>query len=300
MPLRRNPERSTRSPEIVRDISESEEGEYGEDNDDGFHLSNQERGCPTCRNVPTNTLRIFPDVFRCPVCMTEDETHVYVFLPCGHCLCNDCKQRWIPDSIHVPLPDVANLNIADQSPASGRRGRPVMSPQARGPDSTRRRKQAIITAIENREFNNAIVMDTIFYCDIPETFNSPDQEPREVFRQRLANAMNTEENGNNGEEDNSWVHALHRVSVHFEGDNPLEIVNYTLTMLYGGINLTLTLPLVKGLKRCDIIGCITKSDYDNSLVIGALPTRDECIAYFASNKNETIIDEGTELIDIYQ
>jgi len=28
MPLRRNPERSTRSPEIVRDISESEEGEY--------------------------------------------------------------------------------------------------------------------------------------------------------------------------------------------------------------------------------------------------------------------------------
>lgn len=290
MPPRRNPERSTRSPEVVRDISDSEDEEdngAGVDQVRGSPPSSQERGCPTCRDVPTNILRIFPDVFRCPVCMTEDDTHVFVFTPCGHCLCGDCKLRWIPNSIQSPLPDMANLNIAnDQGPSSGRRGRPVMSPQARGPDSTRRRKQTIMTAIENWEFNNAIVMDTIFYCDISETFESPDQEPREVFRQRLANAMNTEENGDSGEV-NSWVRALHRVSVHFDGDNPLEIVNYTLTMLYGGINLTLTVPLVKGLKRHDVIVSLSESDYDN-IEIGAPPTRGECVAYFVSNKLLTL------------
>ena len=208
---------------------------------------------------------------------------------------------WMPCTTS-PLPNISNLNISNTSgegnrgAASVRRGRPLMSPCERSAASTRQRKQTILTSIENWQFNNGLIMDTIFYCDIPETFQSPDEEPREVFRQRLTDVMNTEENGDFGEE-NSWVISLLRVSVHFEGDNPLEFVNYTITKNYDSLKLSLKIPSIKGLKHDDVLGCITTSDYDE-LEIEPIPTRTECIDYFANSINlDHVITMGEELVD---
>jgi hypothetical protein len=143
-------------------------------------------------------------------------------------------------------------------------------------------------------------MDTIFYCDISETFQSPDEEPREVFRQRLTDVCNTEENGNFGDENNSWVNALHRVSVHFEGDNPLEFVNYTITIPSGCFNLSLTMPLVKGLKDKDVIHYARGAAIFENITF-EVPSHEERVSYFvnslSTNREETVVGSGQELVD---
>lgn len=319
METRVNPVRATRPQNAMIDASNSENSDNTEESEPSpfFSPPEEDRGCPTCRKVPINSLRLFPDDFKCPVCLTEDTSNVFALVPCGHCLCGDCRSRWMPDTnVGSPrLPDVANLNISNQGAASGRRGRPLMSPHERNANSTRQRKGIIMKAIENWEFNNGIILDAIFYCDIPETFQSPDEEPREVFRQRLTDAMNTEENGDFDRDDNSWVHALHRLSVHFDGQNPLEFVNYTITTSHyhnGGIGISLTIPLVKGLQDKDVLGSITEDDYDlitihdlryisTIPIIGEPPSRDECISYFANNimyrTCPTFVTEGEDLVD---
>ena len=303
METRVNPVRATRPQNAMIDASNSENSDYTEESEPSPFFSPPEgdRGCPTCRTVPTNSMRLFPDAFKCPVCLTEDISNVFALVPCGHCLCGDCRSKWMPDANagSPRLPDVANLNISNQGAASGRRGRPLMSPHERNANSTRQRKGIIIRAIENWEFNNGIILDAIFYCDIPETFQSPDEEPREVFRQRLTDAMNTEENGDFDRDDNSWVHALHRLSIHFEGQNPLEFVNYTITTGYGGVGISLTIPLVKGLQHKDVLGSITEDDYE-LIQIGEPPSRDECISYFANNiisDSNIDVSEGEDIVD---
>jgi len=306
---RTNPVRAARSPPIRDETDDSDgiisEASQASEDSSFFSPSESERGCPTCRKVPTDSLRLYPDTFKCPICLTEEVTNVFAFVPCGHCICGDCKNMWMPCTTS-PLPNISNLNISNTSSegnrggASVRRGRPLMSPYERSAASTRQRKQTILTSIENWQFNNGIIMDTIFYCDIPETFQSPDEEPREVFRQRLTDVMNTEENGDFGEE-NSWVISLKRVSVHFEGDNPLEFVNYTITKNYDNLKLSLKIPSIKGLKHLpDVFGCIlnkwSTSDYEE-LEIEQIPTRAECIDYFANSINIDNVTMGEELVD---
>lgn len=314
---RSNPPRAARSPNVMNSArytrDESDASDASDSDGSGaspfFSPREEERGCPTCRKVPTNTLRLFPDacIFKCPVCMTEEVLNVFAFVPCGHCLCEDCMSRWMPNPGASSPPDIANMNLSNNQggavagAASGRRGRPLMSPHERNSDSTRRRKQTILTSIENWDFNNGIVTDAIFYCDIPETFESPDEEPREVFRQRLADAVNTQANRSFGIEDiNTWVYALQRLSLYFEGDNPLEFVNYTITMRYGSINISLTIRNIKGLKPKDVITSITEDDY-NKVEIGEPPSRDECIRYFANNilsfTDEVVVISGQELVN---
>jgi len=306
---RTNPPRATRSPAPRDETDESDGHEsdlsYASDDSSFFSPSENQRGCPTCRKIPTDFLRLYPDSFKCPICLTEEVTNVFAFVPCGHCICGDCKNMWIPHDTSSPLQDMANLNISNtsnnQGSASGRRGRPLMSPHERSAASTRQRKNIIMTSIENWQFNNGIVLDTIFYCDIPETFQSPDGEPREVFRQRLTDATNTEENGDFGDENNSWVNALHRISVHFEGDNPLEFVDYIITIPSGCFNLSLKIPCVKGLKDKDVIQ-YARSEAIFENITFEVPSRDERTSYFVNsiltNEDETIVQSGEELVDV--
>ena len=296
---RTNPTRAARSPNTIIDSSDSEESGASEESHQSsfFSPADENRGCPICRDVPTYSLRIFPDVFKCSVCLSEDISLVFAFVPCGHCLCGDCKNSWMisTESTLSLLPDIANLNISDnQVAASGRRGRPLMSPHERSAESTRRRKKTIITAVENWQFNNGIVLDGIFYCDIPETFESPDEEPREVFRQRLTDAMNTEANGDFECNDNSWVIALIRLSAHFEGENPLEFVRYTISMQYGDRYLTLTVGTVKGLKDKDLIASLTENDYEEVKILDPTSQEDRT-KYFAN-----CIKNGSEHFTIVQ
>jgi hypothetical protein len=306
---RTNPPRAARSP-APRDETDESDGQesdlsYASDDSPFFSPSENQRGCPTCREIPTDFLRLYPDSFKCPICLTEEVLNVFAFVPCGHCICGHCKNMWIPCNTPSPLRDMANLNISNtsnnQGAASGRRGRPLMSPHERSAASTRQRKNIILTSIENWQFNNGIILDTIFYCDILETFQSPDGEPREVFRARLTDAMNTEENGDFGYEHNSWVYALLRVSVHFQGDNPLECVNYTITIPSGCFNLSLTMPLIKGLKDKDVILCAYLEAQSGNIEVGELPSQNERTSYFTNNiltSNESIVRSGEELVDV--
>ena len=310
---RTNPPRAARSPAVRDEETDESEGHDGHESDASddssfFSPSENQRGCPTCRKLPTDSLRLYPDTFKCPICLTEEVTNVFAFVPCGHCICGSCKDMWIPSNTSSPLSDMANLNISNtsntnnnQGAASGRRGRPLMSPHERSAASTRQRKQIILNSIENLQFNNGIILDTIFYCDIPETFESPDEEPREVFRQRLADVMNTECYEYFGYEHNSWVYALLRVSVHFQGDNPLECVNYTITLPSGCFNLSLTIPLIKGLKDKDVIQCACLEAESGNIEIGVLPSQNERTTYFVNNIltcDETIVQSGEELVDV--
>ena len=309
-----NPHRAARTPPI-RDETDDSDGiisEASQESGDSsfFSPSESERGCPTCRKVPTDFLRLFPDTFKCPICLTEEVRNVFAFVPCGHCICGNCKDMWLPPNTSSSLPDMANLNISNtsdasntnsQGAASGRRGRPLMSPHERSAASTRQRKQIILNSIENWQFNNGLILDTIFYCDIPETFESPDEEPREVFRQRLADVMNTEENDDLGYEHNPWVYALLRVSVHFQGDNPLECVNYTITIPSGCFNLSLTMPLIKGLKDKDVILCAYHEAESVNIEIGESPSQDQRKSYFIDNiltTEGTIVSSGQELVNV--
>jgi len=306
---RTNPPRAARSP-AARDETDSggfnSDASVASDDSSFFSPSENQRGCPTCRKVPTDSLRLFPDTFKCPICLTEEVANVFAFVPCGHCICGDCKNSWMSVNATSSLPDMANLNISNtssQGAASGRRGRPLMSPHERSAASTRQRKQIILNSIENWQFNNGLILDTIFYCDIPETFESPDEEPREVFRQRLTDAMNTEENGDFGYEHNSWVYALLRVSVHFQGDNPLECVNYTITIPSGCFNLSLTMPLIKGLKDKDVILCayLEAQAESANIEIGELPSQDQRKSYFINNILTTegaTVTSGQELVNV--
>ena len=137
----------------------------------------------------------------------------------------------------------------------------------------------IIAAIENDEINNGVITDAIFYCDIPETFQSPDEEPREVFRIRLMDAVNTQYD--NDDKTKSWVIALRNLSIQFDGDNPLKFVEYTLSMMYSnGTNISLRIPRIKGLNDRDVIESI--DNYEN-IEIGYPPSLEEYRNYFISN-----------------
>ena len=270
--------------------SQTAAGARYEDNSDGsesssfFSPSREERGCPTCRKVPIDFLRLYPDVFTCTVCSSEDVANVFALIPCGHCLCGNCKDRWVSDPRSPQIPDISNLNISNNRGAagatgSGRRGRPLTSPLQRTGDATRRRKAVIIAAIENDEINNGVITDAIFYCDIPETFQSPDEEPREVFRIRLMDAVNTQYD--NDDKTKSWVIALRNLSIQFDGDNPLKFVEYTLSMMYSnGTNISLRIPRIKGLNDRDVIESI--DNYEN-IEIGYPPSLEEYRNYFISN-----------------
>jgi hypothetical protein len=272
-------------------------GARDEDNSDGseassfFSPSREERGCPTCRKVPTDFLRLYPEIFLCTVCSSEDAANVFALIPCGHCLCGNCKDRWVSDPRSPQIPDISNLNISNNQGAagasgSGRRGRPLTSPLQRTGDATRRRKAVIITAIENDEINNGVITDAIFYCDIPGTFQSPDEEPREVFRIRLMEAVNTHYD-NDYDRTKSWVLALQRLSMQFDGVNPLNFAEYTVSMVYNnGTNISLRIPRIKGLNDKDVIESI--DNYEN-IEIGYPPSLEEYRNYFVSN-TLTVID----------
>jgi len=64
------------------------------------------------------------------------------------------------------------------------------------------------------------------------------------------------------DENNLWVNALYRISVHFEGDNPLKFVNYIITIPSRCFNLSLKNLYVKGLKDKDTIRYVC-SEVDN-------------------------------------
>lgn len=287
---RTNPSRNARSPGALIDMSDIE-GSNSDGSDDSpfFSPGEEDRGCPTCRKVPTSSLRLFPDAFKCPVCMTEDILNVFALSPCGHCLCGDCKDKWMPGTKKdESLPDIANMNMSDnQGAASGRRGRPLMSPHERNANSTRQRKNIIIKAIENWEFNNGVITDAIFYCDISETFQSPDEEPREVFRVRLKDAVNSGNRDFLGNDD-SWVIALQNVCLEYDGNSPLQFKDYKIELKYHCFTLSIRINRIKGLKKSDLIESIG-DEFENIEI--SEPARGEYVHYFLSNLETCNVEE---------
>jgi len=139
-----------------------------------FSPPEEERGCPICRKVPTDFLRLFPEIFSCTVCLSDDVTNVFALISCGHCLCGNCKDIWVPNPGSPRLPDISYLNISNNQRASGgRRGRPLTSPYQRNADATRRRKAIIMAAIESGEINNGIITDAIFTVTYMGLFSLP-------------------------------------------------------------------------------------------------------------------------------
>lgn len=224
---RSNPPRAARPRGSLEEAaaSESDPSEILSSSSSSFFVPvENNRVCPCCRTKPTAFLRIFPDLMRCPICMSGDIVNAIAFIPCGHCFCCSCFTSWVPN-IPIPnssFPPVANLfanlqidqdqELSEDDEAGApieRRGRPLLHPSQRNKSTTVARKNLLLQMIGEGKINEGAVNDVVFYCDIQESFTSPDAEHRSDFRKRIVNAVNR--TGDFSYE--SWVLALCRLNV---------------------------------------------------------------------------------------
>jgi len=297
--FRANPPRAARPSGSLLEFSDAdEESSRGSREESPFFTpSDANRGCPTCRKIPSGTLRIFPEVFKCPVCLSDEIVDVYVFVNCGHCICLDCKDMWLPDTTQDDtdiLQNIGSMTLTDdespdESPVatstpSRQRGRPLTSPSLRTAEATRRRKYKILTSIENWKFNNGMIVDAIFYCDVVKMFESPDGETRDEFRSRLCFAVNVGSRLGTTMYGRGWVGALSLISTSCVGVNPLKFSNYVITIMYvqDDTQLSLSLVRIKGLSSSELIDSFNIEDEKN-IKHESGDTSPEHVSYFLDN-----------------
>lgn len=174
---------------------------------------------------------------------------------------------------------LSNLHIDNQNQHVERRGRPLHHPSIRNKSATVARKYIILQMISQSNFNTGVVNDIIFYCDVPETFSSPDYEDRNVFRGRMLDTVNVSRDSTF----HSWVLALGYI-VSMSRNSDL-FVQYDV-VVPAQLDITLRVTRIRGLREKDIIDSIT----EDHLCDINLPDIDFLREYFWNNVECALVE----------
>ena len=80
--------------------------EHEESSDD---LSDNTENCPSCKTTTVSFIKSFPNPNVMCMCCRDEFCPIYVTLPCGHFICEECKETYYGRNI----PDIGVLNIYD-------------------------------------------------------------------------------------------------------------------------------------------------------------------------------------------
>ena len=90
-------------------VSESEGSSDDSDADGTDKSVEKSEVCPSCKTLTASFIKSFPDPNVMCMCCRDEFCPIYCTMPCGHFICEECKETYYGDNI----PDIGILNISD-------------------------------------------------------------------------------------------------------------------------------------------------------------------------------------------
>jgi hypothetical protein len=88
-------------------VSESEGSSDDSDADGSDKSVEKSEVCPSCKTLTASFIKSFPSPNVMCMCCQDEFCPIYVIMPCGHFVCEDCKDTYYGDNI----PDIGAMNI---------------------------------------------------------------------------------------------------------------------------------------------------------------------------------------------
>jgi len=91
-------------------VSERDDSSDYSDNsyESGKSIEKSEK-CPSCKTLTASFIKSFPNPNVMCVCCRDEFCPIYCTMPCGHFICEECKDTYYGDNI----PDIGTLTIDD-------------------------------------------------------------------------------------------------------------------------------------------------------------------------------------------
>jgi hypothetical protein len=92
--------------DMVSDSDESSDNSYTNESDKSIEKSEK---CPSCKTLTVSLIKSFPNPNVMCVCCRDEFCPIYCTIPCGHFICEECKDTYYGDVI----PDIEALTLDD-------------------------------------------------------------------------------------------------------------------------------------------------------------------------------------------